>query len=76
MDMAAIPFGTTDLSEITPTRHVREKCFALWRTRQCGNIRVSMAEYSAEISTVFSGAIEYDAYALFKLYVYISHLQR
>jgi hypothetical protein len=48
MDMAAISFGTTDWSEITPTRHVGEKGFALWRTRQFGNIRVRMVEYSAD----------------------------
>ncbi|WP_028468608.1 DHCW motif cupin fold protein [Neptunomonas japonica] len=47
MDMKAIPFGTTDWSEVKPTQHPGEKGFALWRTCQFGDIRVRMVEYSA-----------------------------
>ncbi|MGO4809146.1 DHCW motif cupin fold protein [Cupriavidus sp. 2MCAB6] len=42
-----LPFGTTDWSEITPTRHPGDTGEALWRTRQFGDIRVRMVEYSA-----------------------------
>lgn len=42
-----LPFGTTDWSAIAPTRHPGERGEALWRTRQFGDIRVRMVEYSA-----------------------------
>ncbi|MFJ4288837.1 DHCW motif cupin fold protein [Cupriavidus sp. NPDC089707] len=41
-----LPFGTTDWSAITPTRHPGEQGEATWRTRQFGDIRVRMVEYS------------------------------
>ncbi|MBJ3814263.1 hypothetical protein F9C28_04800 [Shimwellia pseudoproteus] len=47
MDISAIPFGTTHWAEIAPTRHPGEQGVALWRTRQFGEIRVRMVEYSA-----------------------------
>lgn len=47
MDMRDIPFGTTNWAEIVPTEHEGETGVALWRTRQFGNIRVRMVEYSA-----------------------------
>ncbi len=47
MDMRDIPFGTTEWAEIVPTEHEGETGMALWRTRQFGNIRVRMVEYSA-----------------------------
>ncbi len=47
MEMAGIPFGTTDWSTIEPTRHAGETGVAHWRTREFGRIRVRMVEYSA-----------------------------
>ena len=42
-----LPFGTTDWSTIEPTLHPGEHGEACWRTRQFGDIRVRMVEYSA-----------------------------
>lgn len=47
MQMTNIPFGTTDWESITPTEHHGESGVALWRTKQCGTIRVRMVEYTA-----------------------------
>ena len=47
MHMTQIPFGTTDWSSITPTEHQGKSGVALWRTKQCGTIRVRMVEYTA-----------------------------
>jgi quercetin dioxygenase-like cupin family protein len=47
MQIDNLPFGTTDWSEIEPTRHPGEVGEALWRTRQFGPMRVRMVEYSA-----------------------------
>lgn len=41
-----LPFGTTDWSAIAPTRHPGEQGEAIWRTRQFGDIRVRMVDYS------------------------------
>jgi quercetin dioxygenase-like cupin family protein len=46
MEMSAIAFGTTDWSEIEPTEHGGETGAAFWRTRQFGEIRVRMVEYT------------------------------
>jgi len=46
MQMADIPFGTTDWSQLTPTEHLGERGRAYWRTQYFGNIRVRMVEYS------------------------------
>ncbi|MFJ1301024.1 DHCW motif cupin fold protein [Pseudomonadota bacterium AL_CKDN230030165-1A_HGKHYDSX7] len=46
MKMHAIPFGTTDWSEVEPTEHPGETGQAIWRTRQFGDIRVRMVEYT------------------------------
>ena len=50
MQMSAIPFDTTDWSQVAPTRHAGEEGEALWRTRHVGpegnQIRVRMVEYS------------------------------
>jgi quercetin dioxygenase-like cupin family protein len=46
MDIAAIPFGTTDWSCIEPTEHAGEQGIALWRTQTFGGIRVRMVDYS------------------------------
>ncbi len=47
MNIADIPFGTTDWSAVAPTEHKGERGVARWRTRQFGAIRVRMLEYSA-----------------------------
>lgn len=46
MEMSSIPFGTTDWSAITPTEHQGETGMAIWRTRQFGDIRVRMVDYT------------------------------
>ena len=46
MKISAIPFGTTDWSQIEATEHKGEKGRAYWRTRQFGDIRVRMVEYT------------------------------
>lgn len=46
MDMAGIPFGTTDWAGIAPSQHPGETGRALWRTRQFGPIRVRLVDYS------------------------------
>jgi len=46
MQMADIPFGTTDWSAIEQTEHKGETGVAYWRTRQFGEIRVRMVQYS------------------------------
>jgi len=44
--ISAIPFGPTDWSQIEATEHKGEKGRAYWRTRQFGDIRVRMVEYT------------------------------
>jgi hypothetical protein len=46
MQMAGIPFGTTDWSDVPVTIHRGEQGEARWRTRQFGDIRVRMVEYT------------------------------
>ncbi|MGW5927032.1 DHCW motif cupin fold protein [Streptomyces anulatus] len=46
MDMADIPFGITDWSEVAPSEHAGDSGSATWRTREFGAIRVRMVEYS------------------------------
>ena len=46
MRMTDIPFGTTDWSQVERTEHAGEQGQAWWRTRQFGEIRVRMVEYS------------------------------
>ncbi len=46
MDIAGIPFGTTDWSKIEATEHEGERGIAHWRTRQFGAIRVRLVDYS------------------------------
>ena len=46
MKMSGIPFGTTDWSTIERTEHGGETGTAYWRTRQFGDIRVRMVEYT------------------------------
>ena len=47
MKLDAIPFCTTDWSEVTPTQHPGDVGMALWRTQKFGDIRVRIVEYSA-----------------------------
>ena len=46
MKMSDIPFGTTDWTSIEPTLHKGDSGVARWRTRQFGDIRVRLVEYS------------------------------
>ncbi len=46
MLISQIPFGTTDWSELERTEHKGETGVAFWRTRNFGDIRVRMVEYS------------------------------
>jgi len=46
MQLRDIPFGTVDWSAVAPTTHPGESGVAHWRTRQFGDIRVRMVEYS------------------------------
>ena len=46
MDLAQIPFATTDWSTVERTEHTGEQGLAYWRTRQFGAIRVRMVEYT------------------------------
>lgn len=47
MKMQDIPFGVTDWQDVPQTEHPGETGKALWRTRQFGDIRVRIVEYSA-----------------------------
>jgi len=46
MQINDIAFGVTDWSEIKATEHKGETGIATWRTRNFGDIRVRMVEYS------------------------------
>ena len=46
MQISGIPFGTIEWSRIEQTEHKGERGMAYWRTRQFGNIRVRMVEYT------------------------------
>jgi quercetin dioxygenase-like cupin family protein len=46
MQMNDIPFATTDWSDVERTEHKGETGTAWWRTRNFGNIRVRMVEYT------------------------------
>src|SRR5437763_15740561 len=46
MQMSDIPFGTTDWTAVPPTEHKGERGQAIWRTREFGDIRVRMVEYT------------------------------
>ena len=47
MQLRNIPFESLAWSEVISTRHAGDAGTALWRTRQLGDIRVRMVEYSA-----------------------------
>jgi quercetin dioxygenase-like cupin family protein len=46
MKINAIPFGTTDWSDVAATHHPGETGVATWRTRQFGDLRVRVVEYT------------------------------
>lgn len=46
MKISDIPFSTVDWTQVEATLHSGEKGFARWRTRQFGNIRVRLVDYS------------------------------
>jgi quercetin dioxygenase-like cupin family protein len=46
MRMSDIPFGVTDWASVECTERRGDTGFAVWRTRQFGELRVRMVEYS------------------------------
>ncbi len=46
MKITDVPFGVTDWAAVPVTEHPGETGMARWRTREIGNIRVRMVEYS------------------------------
>lgn len=46
MQIRDIPFETTDWNHVPPVEHPGEAGMATWRTRQLGQIRVRMVDYS------------------------------
>ncbi len=46
MRMEAIPFGTTDWSQIERVEKRGEEGVAIWRTQRFGDLRVRMVEYT------------------------------
>ena len=46
MNINALPFCTTRWADIPPTEHKGERGVARWHTRQFGDLRVRMVEYS------------------------------
>lgn len=46
MEMTNIPFGITEWSEVERTEHKGETGMAFWRTRNFGDVRVRVVEYS------------------------------
>ena len=48
MRMIDFPFGTTDWQAMPPTEHKGETGVAYWRTKNFGDIRVRLVEYTPE----------------------------
>lgn len=46
LNITDLPFGVTDWSEVKQTEHSGENGVAYWKTRNFGDIRVRMVEYS------------------------------
>ena len=46
MYIGAIPFVITKWGDVAPTEHPGEAGMVIWRTRQFGDIRVRMVEYT------------------------------
>ena len=51
MKISGIPFGVTDWSRIERTEHPGETGTSFWRTRQFGDMRVRIMEYTAGYRT-------------------------
>jgi quercetin dioxygenase-like cupin family protein len=47
LKIEAVPFMTTDWSQVPVTEHKGTSGVALWRTIERGNLRVRMVEYSS-----------------------------
>ncbi len=47
MNIMDLPFGITNWSTVEKTEHAGETGMAYWQTRQFGDIRVRVVEYSA-----------------------------
>lgn len=45
MDIAAVPFTTTDWSSVPEVAHAGRSGTAFWRTFEAGNVRVRMVRY-------------------------------
>lgn len=48
MHLRDIPFNTVDWADVERTVHPGERGHAQWRTRQFGEVRVRMVDYSAD----------------------------
>ena len=46
MHISDIPFGVTDWQAVEATTHAGDSGVATWRTRQFGDVRVRLVEYS------------------------------
>lgn len=46
MMMTGIPFGLTHWADVQPSEHAGTSGMAYWRTRQFGDLRVRMVEYT------------------------------
>jgi len=46
MHISDVPFSVIDWNKVTPIEHPGETGKAIWRTFECGNLRVRMVEYS------------------------------
>ena len=46
MNIDGIPFVVTEWADVAPTEHPGEAGMAIWRTRQFGDIRVRIVEYT------------------------------
>ena len=46
--MYTIPFHTIDWATLPATRHDGESGYAIWHTREYGDLRVRLVEYSAD----------------------------
>jgi quercetin dioxygenase-like cupin family protein len=46
MQISDIPFGTTDWSQVERSEHKGDTGTAYWRTRQFGDLRARMVEYT------------------------------
>ena len=51
MKICGIAFGVTDWSQVERTEHPGETGTSFWRTRQIGDIRVRIMEYTAGYRT-------------------------